>query len=59
MNYMFLKLPIYFVLWHKVLQIAKVRGKMKEAGELTSDDESKLMAFMMAYGCVFVLLLLA
>jgi len=58
-NYMFFKFPIYFILLHKVLQISKVRGTMKEAGELTPDDESKLTAFMAAYGCVFVLLLLA
>jgi len=59
MNFMWFKLPIYLILWHKTLQIVKARREMREAGELTSDDESKLTAFMAAYGCVFVLLLLA
>jgi hypothetical protein len=59
MNYMLLKLPIYFIIWHKVLQISKVRSKLKESDGLRPDDETKLTAFMMMYGCVFLLLLLS
>jgi hypothetical protein len=59
MSYMLFKLPIYFIIWHKALQISKVRGKLKESGGLRPDDETKLTAFMMMYGCVFLLLLLS
>ena len=57
MNMLLLKLPIYFILWHKVMQIAKVLQKLKKSETLAADDEHKLTAFMMAYGCVFLLLL--
>lgn len=59
MNILWFKLPIYFILWHKVLQIAKTRRELKESKTLDSEDEAKLTAFMAAYGCVFVLLLLS
>jgi hypothetical protein len=59
MNYMLLKFPIYFIIWHKVLQISRMRGELRESGVLKPDDETKLTAFMMMYGCAFLLLLLS
>ncbi len=57
MNYMWFKLPIYFILWRKAIQISNVRAKLEKAKTLTPEDDSILVRFMAAYGIVFVWLL--
>lgn len=59
MDYMWLKLPIYIILFCKTMAISKVHAELKEADDLTPGDDFRLMAFMMLYGCVFLVLLLS
>jgi hypothetical protein len=57
MSYMLLKLPIYFIIWHKVIQISKVRRELAKTDALNTEDEFMLTIYMIMYGCVFFLLL--
>lgn len=59
MDYMWLKLPIYFILFRKARQISIVQAELEKDGKLTAQSDFGLMFFMCMYCVVFMLLLLS
>ena len=59
MDICWFKVPIYFIIFNKVLQIGQVYAILEKTGKLTRVDEHALLYFMAMYGAIFVLLLLS
>ncbi len=57
MDYLWFKLPIYFILFVKTRQISKMHASLMEHKALTASENSILMIFISLYAGVFVLLL--